>query len=241
MNRRRWRALFTLTLTFCAIVEPTRGHAESRLYERMAPLGRYLIAERTAEVATARSAAPPAISLKATVLVLTTDGYETAAQGTNGFTCLVERGWMKSFDDTEFWDWKIRAPVCYNLAASRSVLPYTLFRTQLVLRGVSKSDTLRRLETAITEGGLPAIAPGSMAYMMSKEQYLTDAGPPSWYPHVMFYAPKAAGANAGASWGADRRGSPVVYDSAHRVSPEPWAVFFVPVAHWSDGSLAPVA
>ena len=64
-----------------------------------------------------------------------------------------------------------------------------------------------------------------MAYMLSKEQYLGDAAK-AWHPHLMFYAPKADGANAGAAWGADREGSPVVFDSSDHVMPEPWALFF---------------
>ena len=49
------------------------------------------------EIALARSAAPAAISDKATVLTLDSHGYQTAARGTNGFTCLVERAWMAPF------------------------------------------------------------------------------------------------------------------------------------------------
>ena len=47
-------------------------------------------------------------------------------KGTNGFTCLVERSWMSPFDSPEFWNWKMRGPICYNPAASRTVLLYTL-------------------------------------------------------------------------------------------------------------------
>lgn len=74
----------------------------------MAPLQQYLIPDPRAEIALAQSAAPPAISLHATVLVLTPRGYQVAHRGSNGFTCLVERAWMKPFDDPEFWNWKLR-------------------------------------------------------------------------------------------------------------------------------------
>ncbi len=221
-----------------ALCQPARGVADAPSYGRMATLDRYIIADRAAEIALARSAAPPSISLNASVLVLTMRGYETVEPGTNGFTCLVERSWTKAFDDTEFWNPKIRAPVCYNRAASRSILPYTIFRTQMVLSGATKALILERLQSAIAEKRLPAFEAGSMAYMMSKQQYLSDSATPSpsWHAHVMFYAPSADAAGAGASWGADRRGSPVVFDDSHGVGPEPWTVFFVPVAHWSDGS-----
>jgi hypothetical protein len=220
----------------CAQVQAQSGDP----YPRMAPLAQYLDADSKTEAALARSAAPPAISAHATVLVLTPHGYQIAGKGSNGFTCLVERSWMSPFDAKLFWDWKERAPVCYNAAASRTVLAYTYERTNMVLAGVTKSAILDRMTSAVASGQLPSAAPGSMAYMMSKQQYLTDNPPTSWMSHVMFYAPKAAGANGGASWGANLPGSPVVDDSNHHVNPEPWTVFFVPVSTWSDGSRAPL-
>ncbi len=214
------------------------GSASSLPYAQMAPLSQYLSADRQAEIELARSAAPASISNAATILVLTPHGYETAERGTNGFTCVVERSWSDPFDSTEFWNWKKRGPVCYNAPASRSVLQYTIFRTKLALAGVSKGQILDRLRSAITNDQLPSAERGSMAYMMSKQQYLNDDAK-AWYPHVMVYAPMADAANNGESWGADRRGSPVVFDSLHHVNPEPFTVFFVPVAHWSDGSSGP--
>ena len=67
-------------------------------YPSMAPLDQYLIADRNAEIALARSAAPPSVSRDAKVMVLGPHGYETAAEGKNGFVCIVERGWMNRFD-----------------------------------------------------------------------------------------------------------------------------------------------
>lgn len=239
MSCSRAAALFAVTLApVMAVAAPVPGSAVSAPYAQMAPVGQYLSADRQSEIDLARSAAPPAISQHATVLVFTANGYSTAERGTNGFTCVVERSWNDPFDDAEFWNSKMRAPVCYNAPASRSVLQYTMFRTKMALAGVSKSQMLDRLRSAIANGELPSAELGSMAYMMSKEQYLNDDAK-SWYPHVMFYAPKADAANDGESWGADRRGSPVVFDSSHHVNPEPFTVFFVPVAHWSDGSRGP--
>ena len=86
-------------------------------YASMAPLDQYLMADRNAEIALARSAAPEAISRDADVLVLGRHGYETAVKGKNGFVCLVERGWMGPFngeDAANFWNPKVRGPVCYN-------------------------------------------------------------------------------------------------------------------------------
>lgn len=60
-------------------------------YPKMAPVNEYMMADRNAEVALARTAAPNSISRDAEILVLGEHGYETAVKGTNGFACLVER------------------------------------------------------------------------------------------------------------------------------------------------------
>ncbi|MGA8326881.1 MAG: hypothetical protein WB757_12460, partial [Candidatus Cybelea sp.] len=97
-------------------------------YSKMAPLSQYTM-DRSAEISLAQTAAPPAISRDATVLVLTSQGYVVGNKGANGFTCLVERGWMPPFDQKDFWSTHLRAPICYNAPASRTVLQYTLRRT----------------------------------------------------------------------------------------------------------------
>jgi hypothetical protein len=221
-----------------AVARPAPGWAGSVPYERMAPLSQYLMADRQAEINLARSAAPSAISIHATVLVLNSRGYETAEKGTNGFTCLVERSWMSPFDSPEFWNWKMRGPICYNPPAARTVLLYTLQRTEMALSGLTKSQMLDRTKAALADKQLPTPEPGSMSYMMSKNGDLGDRVGP-WLSHLMFYAPKTDGAKDGVSWGADLPGSPVVLDTSHRVVPEPETIFMVPVAHWSDGTSAP--
>ena len=89
----------------------------------MAPVNQYRIANRADEIALARSAAPPSISADATVLVLGSQGYETAVNGKNGFVCFVERSWAAGFHDPEFWNPKLRAPNCFNPPAVRTELP----------------------------------------------------------------------------------------------------------------------
>ena len=197
-----------------------------------------MMADRQAEIDLARSAAPSAISMHATLMVLGKHGYEIAEKGTNGFTCLVERSWMSPFDSREFWNWKMRGPICYNPAAVRSVLLYTLRRSEMALSGLTKSQMLDRMNAAVSDKQLPAPELGSMSYMMSKDGYLGDGVGP-WMSHLMFYAAKTDGAQGGESWGADLPESPVVLDTSRHVMPEPETIFMVPVAHWSDGSAAP--
>jgi hypothetical protein len=213
---------------------PTPAAAASGVtqYEGMAHLEQYLM-QPSAEIALARSAAPAAISDKATILTLEPQGYETAVSGSNGFTCLVERAWMSPFDSQEFWNPKIRGPVCYNPAASRSILEYTLRRTKLALAGRSRTQMLTEVRAALERKELPWPEPGAMSFMMSKHGYLSDAAG-HWHSHLMFHVPKAPAA----TWGANLPGSPVVLDE--REVPEPETIFLVPVAHWSDGTVAPI-
>src|ERR1700727_3211987 len=82
-------------------------------YPSMAPLDRYLMTDRNAEIALARSAAPAAISSDTEVLVLGRNGYETAVKGKNGFVCVVGRSWTSAADE-DYWDPKVRVPMCVN-------------------------------------------------------------------------------------------------------------------------------
>ena len=171
-------------------------------------------------------------------MVLGPRGYELAQKGSNGFTCLVERAWMSPFGSTEFWNYKMRGPICYNAAASSTILVYTVRRTGMALSGATKSQMLDRINAAVAAGQLPTPKPGSMSYMMSKQGNLGDGVGP-WVSHLMFYAPKGDTAKAGASWGADLPGSPVIFDTSHGKMPEPETIFMVPVARWSDGTHSP--
>jgi hypothetical protein len=230
----RARKFFMLLLPLALCAPPAGLAQEAKTkYPEIAPLDQYLMADRTAEIALARSSAPEAISRDATVLVLGRNGYETAIDGKNGFTCLVERSWMCPFDNPDFWKPKLRGPVCYNPAAVRSILPYTLNRTKLVLAGLSKARLHDNIVAAVAKGELPVPEIGAMSYMMAKDQYLGDAGG-HWHPHLMFHIPKVDGA----TWGADLPGSPVLFDDEHTDVPEPEIIFLVPVGKWSDGTPA---
>src|ERR1700730_3968785 len=206
-------------------------------YSSMATLSEYLMPDRNAEIALARSAAPDSISRDAKVLVLGPHGYETAVEGKNGFVCVVERGWMGPFEGefSVFWNPRIRGPICFNPPAARSILPLTYKRTEMVLAGQSKAQIIDGIMTFVKQE-LPPLEPGAMSYMMSKDQYLTDDVHHNWMAHLMFYTPLMAGA----VWGADLSNSPVMLNPQFSGAPEPIDVFMVPVGRWSDGSAAPV-
>jgi hypothetical protein len=223
-----------LLLPLALVISPVAQAEDAKSpYTSMAPLDQYLMTDRAAEIALARSAAPDSISSGATVLVLGSKGYETAIEGKNGFTCLVERSWMSPFDSPDFWNPKLRGPVCYNPAAVRTILPYTINRTNLVLAGASKAQLHDSIVAAVAKGALPVPEVGAMSYMMAKDGYLGDSAG-HWHPHLMFHIPKVDGA----TWGANLDGSPVVYNDQFTDMPEPEIIFLVPVGRWSDGTPA---
>jgi len=227
-------AAFTVLIVLSSVSGVLRhGRAQDAKpqYPSMAPLDQYLMSGRNAEIALAQSAAPLSISSDATVLVFGKSGYEIAVSGKNGFTCLVERSWMNPFDSPEFWNPKMRGPICYNPAAVRTILPYTVNRTKLVLNGSSKAHIRENIRAAAAKNELPVPEAGAMSYMMSKAGNLgDDVG--HWHPHLMFHVPKSDEA----SWGADLEGSPVLFNDQYRDVPEPETIFMVPVSHWSDGT-----
>ncbi len=211
-----------------------QAQASKTPYPKMAPLAEYLMTDQ-AEIALARSAAPASISGDATIVVLKQHGYEPAVKGKNGFVCIVERSWMSPFDWPEFWNPKMRGPICFNPAAVRSVLPFTYKRTEMILAGVSKPQIMDRLKQMSANKEVSALEPGAMCYMMSRDQYLGDK-PAHWHPHLMFYAPRSDGAD----WGADLAGSPVMLNPQFQNAPEPLATLMVAVDQWSDGTSAPI-
>ena len=215
-----------------ALMFATAWHASAQdgkaKYPGMAPLDQYLTEDRNAEIALARSAAPESISRDAEVLVLGRHGYETAVPGKNGFVCIVERSWTAPIDDPNFWNPKLRGPICFNAAAARSYLPRTIKKTDLILAGRTKAQMMEAIVAAIDKKELPAMEPGAMCYMLSKQGYLSDSDG-HWHPHLMFFYSRTEPA----AWGADLPGSPIL---AVNDSWEHLTTFLVPVRQWSDGT-----
>jgi hypothetical protein len=234
IEKSRTIAIRTFVLGF-VLSTPWQGRAQEvkAPYPNMAPLAQYLMADQNAEIAMARSAAPQAISRDAEVLILGRSGYVTAVKGKNGFACIVERSWMSPFDAPEFWNPKLRGPICFNPPAARTILPMTIKRTELVLAGLSKAQIVDGIKVFVKKD-LPALDPGAMCYMMSAQGYLADEGG-HWVPHLMFYVPQTDGS----AWGADLLGSPVLLSPQFQGAPEPFTVFMIPVPTWSDGTAAP--
>ncbi len=222
---------FLVEVVFSCASGQARAQAEKADYPAMAPFDQYLMPDENSEIALARSAAPASVSKGAEVMVLGRNGYTIAVKGTNGFLCIVERSWASATDDPGFWNPKVRAPNCFNPPAASTFVPIFLMKTKLVLAGRSKTEIAKATALALDRKELPAIEPGAMCYMMSKQQYLGDRDK-HWHPHLMFFVP----GDAAKSWGANLPGSPVLAadDPEERVT-----IMMVPVGTWSDGTPAP--
>jgi hypothetical protein len=228
MRKARTIALASLTLVIMlAAGWPAQAQDSKAPYPNMAPLDQYLM-ERTAEIALARSAAPDSISHDAEVMVLGQHGYETAVNGKNGFVCLVERSWASPIDDPDFWNPKLRAPICFNAAAVRSYVAQTIRKTKVILATQSKDQMVKDIKAALEGKELPQQEPGAMCYMMSKQGYLNSRDG-HWHPHLMFFLPLTDPA----TWGSGQPGAPLigVEDPLGRMT-----ILMIPVAKWSDGT-----
>lgn len=144
---------------------------------------------REREIALARTAAPPAVSRDATVMVLTERGFEIALKGTNGVTCVVNRSHPESLE-----------PHCFDAEASATVLPMELRRTELLREGRSMEDIDREIAAGLLSGKYRLPHRPAMSYMMSPEQVLyNDEGRKvgKWEPHLMIYYPHLTSADLG--------------------------------------------
>jgi len=196
-------------------------------YPKMAPIDQYLMADQNAEIVLARSAAPESISRDAEVQVLRRHGFETAAQGKNGFVCIVGRGWS-SAADADFWNPKVRVPICMNAAAARTYLLRITKITNLTLAGGTLAQVNEAIAAAIEKKELPPMEPGAICYMMGKQGYGGDIAP-HWPPHLMFFYSDTDPA----IWGANLPGSPVIAVSDPL---EHLTQFVIPTQRWSDGT-----
>jgi hypothetical protein len=235
LNKHRYLSIevaILLQLFLPSALWQARAQTAQTPYPVMASLNQYLMPDESSEVALARSAAPKSITDEAEVLVLGRDGYKTAVKGRNGFVCLVLRSWTAGSDDPDFWNPKIRSPICLNAPAARTYMPITLMKTQLILAGKSKEEMFQAIASALDKKELPPLEVGAMCYMMSKQQYLSDRDN-CWHPHLMFFIPRTAPE----SWGANLPGAPIIAadDPEDRMT-----IFLIPVAHWSDGTAAPL-
>ena len=219
--------LLVLGAAHQAVAQAATTPSTTTPYAKMAPVDQYLIADRAAEIALARSAAPESISHDAEVRVLGRHGFETAVKGTNGFVCIVGRGWT-SAADPDFWNPKVRVPMCANAPAARSYLLRINKETEWGLAGRTQAQMTESINAAFVKKELPPMESGAMCYMMSKQGYGGDSAP-HWPSHLMFFYSDIDPA----IWGANLPGSPVI---GMNDPVEHLTQFVIPAQRWSDGT-----
>jgi hypothetical protein len=183
------KKLILVLIALLASLDTVAGWAQDSKYP---PLSEYMMAPE-AEVALARSAAPPNISDRATVKVLTTSGYQVAREGDSGFVCMVMRGWSApTYSPVQFrdlvYDAKLRAPICFGPEAARTVMPYYELRSRLGMEGKTPDQIAEGVQAAYVKGELPRRDGVTFAYMWSADQNL-GLGVGHWHPHVMIFSP----------------------------------------------------
>ena len=162
------------------------------------------------EAALALSAAPEHLRPDATVYALTPDGFVVTQEGTNGFTCVVNRDHPRN-----------RKPTCYDAVGSAAVLPKELYQSEMMLAGLSQAAIEDSIQAGFASGRFVAPAGPGVAYMLSPgiRTYNANTGQYGTFPpHVMFYAPNLTNEDIATDWNA-RAANPwlpfVAYQGPH--------------------------
>jgi hypothetical protein len=129
----------------------------------------------------AESAAPGEISSKATVYLLERSGYTKVRDGSNGFSCFVDRQTP--------WN---SEPTCFDAEGSTTTLPTRLSVEEEWAKGKSEDEIKAELDDGYKSGKFKAPQKPGIVYMLSDSVYLLINkriihGP----AHLMFYAPYA--------------------------------------------------
>ena len=139
---------------------------------------------REQKIKLAESAAPPEVSGRATVYLLERSGYAKVREGTNGFSCFVDR--QTPFNSE---------PTCLDAEGASTTLPTRLYVEEQRAKGRSEEQIRVDLNEGYKSGKYKAPGKAGIAYMLSDQIYLfvPEASNDLIHvaPHLMFYAPYA--------------------------------------------------
>lgn len=137
---------------------------------------------RDQRIRLAEAAAPEEVSGKATVYLLEKTGYVKIRDGSNGFSCLVDRQ----------TPWNLE-PTCFDAEGTATTLLTRLFVENQRAKGKTEEQIKAELEEGYKGGKFRAPGKPGIVYMMSDSGFILVAGTKLVHlpPHLMFYAPYA--------------------------------------------------
>ena len=144
---------------------------------------------REERIKLAESAAPVEISGKATVYVLEKTGYVKVRDGSNGFSCFVDRQSPLNLE-----------PTCFDAEGSATTLPTRIFVEDERAKGKSEEQIHAEIDDGYKSGKFVAPRKPGIVYMMSSAGFLYIAEKNELVPlppHLMFYAPYATDKDIG--------------------------------------------
>ena len=144
---------------------------------------------REEKIKLAESAAPPEISSHATVYLLEHGGYIKVREGTNGFSCFVDRQTPLNSE-----------PTCFDAEGSSTTLPTRLYVEEQRAKGKSEEQIKTQIDEGYKKGKYKAPGKPGIVYMMSDSGYILIPGTNKLVhvpPHLMFYAPYATDKDIG--------------------------------------------
>jgi hypothetical protein len=149
---------------------------------------------REDKIKLAESAAPSEVSAKATIYVLDSSGYVKVREGSNGFSCFVDRQAPVNLE-----------PTCFDAEGSATTLPARIFVEAQRAQGKSEDQVKAAVDEGYRTGKFQAPRKPGIAYMLSDLGYLlipTAGKLVHVPPHLMFYAPYATDKDIGSPPGA---------------------------------------
>ena len=113
--------------------------------------------------------------------MLTADGYELAAEGTNGVGCYVSRDWKFSIE-----------PHCFDPEGAVTVMRIHMRRVELLHAGMDVEEAGATVMGELLRGDYRLPRRPAMSWMQSSAQQLVAPNGQlvgAWKPHVMIYYP----------------------------------------------------
>jgi hypothetical protein len=144
---------------------------------------------RAEKIKLAKSAAPPEVSDKATIYALDANGYVKVQDGTNGFSCFVDRQTPLNME-----------PTCFDAEGSATTLLTRLYAEEQRAKGKSEDRVRNEIDDGYKTGKFLAPRKPGIVYMLSDSIYLFVASNNQLVhapPHLMFYAPYATDKDLG--------------------------------------------